>query len=163
VTELAQLAPAKACTKCGITKPLDKFYLVSGRRQSRCKDCDNAQRRHRDHIRYTGVSDITPEQELAMRKRTRKCSLCAVYMTNKPGLPNSKHLDHILPLILGGTHTHGNVRIICRSCNLKRPKDGSDVAQVTLWCRDLTGGRMAATPIRRPAARDYTRGYRPTS
>lgn len=135
MTEPPRLAQVKDCTKCGEAKPLDKFYLINGHRESACKDCRNAARRHRDHIRYTGVSDITPEQEMAMRKKARKCPLCGVCMTNKPGQPNSKHLDHILPLGLGGTHTHGNARVICRTCNLSRPKDGSDVTQVTLWAQ----------------------------
>jgi hypothetical protein len=57
-------------------------------------------------------------------------------MTSKPNLPNSKHLDHILPRNQGGTHTLGNGRIICASCNMRRPKDGSDFAgQLTLWAQ----------------------------
>ena len=143
------LAQAKACTKCGVPKPLDHFYLVKGRYESQCKDCRNAARRHRDHVRYTTVSDITPEQELAMRKKARKCLLCSVKLTDKPGLPNSKHLDHILPLGQGGTHTHGNCRIICRTCNLSRPKDGSDfTGQLTLWAQ------VPAVAVRRDGRKD---------
>ena len=71
-----------------------------------------------------------------MRNRARKCPLCGVKLTDKPGLPNSKHLDHILPLSQGGTHSHGNTRIVCRDCNLRRPKDGSDfTGQLTLWAQ----------------------------
>lgn len=107
-------------------------------------DCSERYRqariRNREHVRRSAVSDITPEQELAMRRRARKCPMpgCGVNLSNKPGQPNSKHLDHIIPLnpIAGGTHTHGNVRIICASCNLKRPKDGSDYSgPVTLWAQ----------------------------
>ena len=37
----------------------------------------------------------------------------------------------------GGTHTHGNTRIVCRWCNRHRPHDGSDfTGQVTLWAQD---------------------------
>lgn len=84
-------------------------------------------------------TDITPEYERALRKRTRRCPICRAWMTCSPGKPNSKHLDHIIPLVIHGTHTVGNVRIICRSCNLSRPKDGSDLAghQPTLWAQDL--------------------------
>lgn len=80
-----------------------------------------------------------------MRRRTRKCTLCGIYMTGKPNHPNSKHLDHIVPICQGGTHTHGNVRIICATCNLHRPKDGSDLAgrQLTLWAQ-------GEIPVRRP-------------
>jgi HNH endonuclease len=128
----------KTCTRCGDAKHLNQFYVVKGRRESRCKDCEISRRRYRAHVRYTAVSDITPEQELAMRKRARKCPMpgCGVKLTSKPSLPNSKHLDHIVPLNQGGTHTHGNVRIICADCNLRRPKDGSDfTGQVTLWAQ----------------------------
>lgn len=93
-----------------------------------------AGRRNREHIRRAAVSDITPEQETKMRRKARKCPLCGVFMTGKPWLPNSKELDHILPICMGGTHTHGNVRIICRKCNLSRPKDGSDyMGTLSLW------------------------------
>jgi hypothetical protein len=79
---------------------------------------------------------VTPSQELAMRERARKCPLCGVYMTSKPNRPNSKHLDHILPRNRGGTHTHGNVRIICFTCNVRRPKDGSDyTGPLSLWAQ----------------------------
>lgn len=37
------------------------------------------------------------------------------------------HTDHIHPLNMGGKHTASNVRIICATCNLRRPKDGRDV------------------------------------
>lgn len=95
-----------------------------------------ARRRNRDHIRRASVSDITADEELAMRQRARKCPLCSTWMTGKPNLPNSKHLDHILPLNQLGTHTHGNVRIICAACNLRRPKDGSDyIGPLTLWAQ----------------------------
>ena len=79
-----------------------------------------------------------------MRKRARKCPLCDVRMTSKPHLPNSKELDHILPVNQGGTHTHGNVRIICRKCNQSRPKDGSDyTGMLTLWAQ-------GPAPVSRP-------------
>lgn len=59
---------------------------------------------------------------------------CGVRMTDVPYLVNSKELDHIVPINVGGTYTIGNVRIICRQCNQQRPKDGSDyTGPVTLW------------------------------
>jgi len=106
-----------------------------------------ARARHREHLKRTGLSDITPEQEAEMRRRARKCPLCGVRLTNKLGLPNSKHLDHILPISQGGTHTHGNCRILCRDCNLRRPKDGSDfTGQLTLWAQ-------GPAPVSRPDRR----------
>lgn len=132
---------------CAICK---RCFTVSAKSNKKtcsadCSDRYRAARlRNREHIRRTSESDITPEQELAMRKRARKCPLCDVRLTSKLGQPNSKHLDHMLPLIMGGTHTHGNVRIICANCNLKRPKDGSDyTGPLTLWAQGVV-------PISRP-------------
>lgn len=108
---------------------------------------ERARRRNRGHVKRVAVSDITHGQELAMRKRARRCPLCDVRMTDKPHLPNSKELDHILPVCQGGTHTHGNVRIICRKCNQSRPKDGSDyTGMLTLWAQ-------GPAPVSRPDAR----------
>ena len=105
-----------------------------------------AKERSRAHsyARRTDVSDITPEQETAMRKRAKDCPLCGVRMTDNPGLPNSKELDHIVPLNVGGTHTHGNARIVCKRCNVRRPHDGSDFdGQLTLWAQ-------GPAPVSRP-------------
>jgi 5-methylcytosine-specific restriction endonuclease McrA len=107
---------------------------------------------NRKNIRRTQTdSDITPDQEAAMRLKVRKCPMpgCGVWMTGKPGLLNSKELDHILPINQGGTHTHGNVRIICRGCNRKRPRDGSDyTGPLTLWAQvagvSVVGHKKAA-------------------
>jgi 5-methylcytosine-specific restriction endonuclease McrA len=96
----------------------------------------SARRRHRAHLKRASVSDITSEQEMAMRKKAKNCPLCGVRMTDQPYLPSSKHLDHIVPINQGGTHTHGNTRIICCSCNVRRPHDGSDYdGQLTLWAQ----------------------------
>lgn len=37
------------------------------------------------------------------------------------------HIDHIIPISQGGSDELDNVRCVCASCNLSRPKDGSDV------------------------------------
>jgi 5-methylcytosine-specific restriction endonuclease McrA len=95
-----------------------------------------ARQRAKTHQRKTvgRHSDITLEYEQQLRRKTRRCPLCHAYLTSKPYLHNSKELDHIVPLNVGGTHTVGNVRIICRLCNLRRPDDGSDyTGPVTLW------------------------------
>lgn len=146
-TELAALFARyeeriRRCLQCG-----EPFIALHPSHTSCGEICQKERRRKRsnrsdDYHRWkrskrrsvTKDSDITPAQEGEMRRRARKCRLCGVFMTSKPLLPNSKHLDHIVPIGVGGTHTHGNVRIICLTCNLKRPKDGSDyVGQVTLW------------------------------
>ena len=82
-----------------------------------------------------------------MRRKARNCPLCGVRMRNEGGKPDSKELDHIIPIAVGGTHTHGNVRIVCRRCNQRRPKDGSDSSgPVTLWAQ-------GPIPVGRPDGR----------
>lgn len=35
---------------------------------------------------------------------------------------NKRHIDHFMPLILGGLHTDNNIQMLCVSCNLKKSK-----------------------------------------
>lgn len=81
------------------------------------------------------LDPLAVEHEAAMRRRARRCPMpgCGVKLSDKPGLPNSKELDHIVPRCLGGAHTIGNTRIICRLCNARRPDDGSDIDQLDLF------------------------------
>lgn len=120
------------------------------RREAERKARNLAKATHRAHMRRTVTTDLglTREQEAEMRRKTRKCVLCGIWMTSKPRLPNSKELDHILPVNQGGTHTHGNVRIICRHCNVTRPKDGSDwTGMLTLWAQ---APDLQIAPSRKP-------------
>lgn len=109
-----------------------------------CEPCAAARKRARESrkvsLRRTvqRFSDITAAYERDLRTTATHCPLCSAALTDAPGRPTSKQLDHIVPICLGGTHTMGNVRIICRTCNLTRPKDGSDVTdeQLERWAQD---------------------------
>jgi len=99
---------------------------------------------------WSRLTDITPEFEMGLRAKAKRCPLCAVKLVDTPYLPNSKELDHIVPRCVGGTHTAGNVRITCRACNLARPKDGSDyVGPVTLWAQGEPMVTVTARAARR--------------
>ncbi|MFI0900575.1 HNH endonuclease [Streptomyces sp. NPDC020983] len=127
-----------------------------------CDQCVLARKRSRNlrknHARRAPqrVSDVTPEYERNLRRDAHRCSLCQVAMTGEAGHPNSKQLDHIVPIGIGGTHTIGNVRIICRTCNLSRPKDGSDLQdhQPTLWAQDPALAMAVAISRHRRQCRD---------
>lgn len=82
----------------------------------------------RVHLR--SGTDLTVADDLALRKSAKRCPLCRHKLTDDPHLPRSKELDHIVPVNMGGTHTWGNIRIICRACNVARPYDGSDLVGV---------------------------------
>lgn len=96
------------------------------------------------------LSDITGEYERGLRAKAKRCPICQVRMIDQPYQPASKELDHIIPLNIGGTHTIGNVRIICRSCNGRRPNDGRDYqGPVTLWAQ-VPAELVPHKPTRKP-------------
>lgn len=74
------------------------------------------------------AGDLSADAELALRRSTKRCPLCRVVLTDQKHRPNSRHLDHIVPVNQGGRHTPANVRIICADCNKRRPRDGRDFA-----------------------------------
>lgn len=81
--------------------------------------------------------DLPIADERRLRAKAKRCPMCRVKLVDQPYLSTSKELDHIVPLNQGGAHNIHNVRIICRACNIHRPKDGSDfVGQLSLFAMD---------------------------
>jgi len=68
-------------------------------------------------------TDITAEFLTNLWEETHTCEVCGKELIDK----KDAHLDHIIPLNIGGEHMSYNVRYICAECNMKRPKDGSDL------------------------------------
>lgn len=131
------------------------YYGPDGPGDPKSRDGDPEKRKARERAkthrrRSVGrLTDITQKYERELRAKAKRCPLCRVKLTDEPYLPNSKHLDHMIPLnpACGGTHTIGNVRIICGDCNTRRPKDGSDyIGPVTLWAQDPS--IMGSRPVR---------------
>lgn len=82
---------------------------------------------HKRRTKYK-ETDITSEWLLSFKKEAIHCSLCSCKLEEiKTSHPRKKHLDHVVPLNVGGTHTMDNVRYLCQTCNLQRPKDGRDL------------------------------------
>jgi 5-methylcytosine-specific restriction endonuclease McrA len=48
---------------------------------------------------------------------------CKQRLTLKPGLPNSFHVDHVIPVCKGGISHLSNLQALCRTCNLTKPKE----------------------------------------
>lgn len=151
-TSIARPTPGPDATCINCAKPFRSVRRGDGQRTRACSwACSNAVAprpgldvnkrraswRNRNHRRRQAValtSDITTTFEAALRAAAKRCPICDVHLVDEPKLPASKELDHIVPLNVGGTHTIGNVRIICRTCNRGRPWDGSDyTGPVTLW------------------------------
>ncbi len=72
------------------------------------------------------TTDISYKWLRELFKENNLCKLCGIEMHGNGMEMTGKTLDHIIPLCMNGTHTKDNVRVICRKCNLTRPKDGSD-------------------------------------
>ncbi len=114
---------SEACLRCGKDVPEGRGSYCSNECRHAAWDY------HKNHRRRSAYAetDLTPEIEQDLRRRTRICVECGCHMVKRPGTPRSKELDHILSLHVGGTHTLANVRVICRKCNLSRPKDARDI------------------------------------
>ena len=59
-----------------------------------------------------------------MAEQRSKCPVCGV------SIRKASHLDHIVPLALGGPHIDSNMQLLCPKCNLqKKAKDPIDFMQ----------------------------------
>lgn len=73
---------------------------------------------------------VSPKQRARIYERdNHKCVKC--------NSTENLTIDHIVLVSLGGTSNDDNLRTLCKQCNCKRPKDGSDI-EVTLSSRSLT-------------------------
>lgn len=69
------------------------------------------------------TSNLTSKFLEALWNSTDICELCNRLMERHGRYPWGRHLDHIIPLHAGGTHTEDNVRYIHAICNNKRPEN----------------------------------------
>ena len=72
--------------------------------------------------------NISTKYLLELKSNTTHCEICG----RKFKADDIKHLDHIIPLNIGGLHIKSNVRYVHAKCNLQRPKNGSDIIQFKL-------------------------------
>lgn len=89
----------------------DKWKIVNtvgqSKRQERIKNTDNG-------------TITTNSLVLLLHKQNGKCAICEklLDLTKK----FSVHLDHIIPICVGGEHTLENVQWTCSKCNLGKKK-----------------------------------------
>ncbi len=53
-------------------------------------------------------------------KQQCKCANCISCITLTPKMPNTLHLDHIMPISKGGTNNISNIQLLCKDCNLRK-------------------------------------------
>lgn len=70
----------------------------------------------RARMRASVREKISPEDIAGLLdKQGRKCANCAISL-------KAYHIDHYMPIALGGSHTIGNLDLLCASCNHKKNK-----------------------------------------
>lgn len=139
--KMTDLKATKVCTCCGLEKHIYDFHKkdaqYSGHRAV-CKACRyfnernknsdylkseagrlvsvNAQGKRRELIYATKDHSITTTALKELKeKQNHSCAYCKSDLDYSS--PNQVHLDHVIPLSKGGTHTIENVVWSCRSCN----------------------------------------------
>lgn len=116
-----------------------KRYYIANRDPNRSYDWTL---RSKNHIRFSHrkslerqceyighkYTDITIKWLRSLWYKTDICVCCNVLMDEKfCRRPESKSIDHIMPLNINGFHVMNNIRIICLKCNISRPWDGRDI------------------------------------
>ncbi len=79
---------------------------------NRAKACAYAAKR-RAMVRGTMIEDLT-KYYATLLSNAIECSYCKI------ALSTEKHVDHMLPLNRGGTHTKENLCVTCPRCNLSK-------------------------------------------
>ena len=111
------------CEVCSIPYPLIRH---TGRHK-RCDDCSVIVRDIHGHLTHqrngkdvpsdTGGSLVGLAVGIArLYIRQNRCQYCGVVLDEN----NPKHVDHIVPICLGGIHSLSNIAICCRRCNMAK-------------------------------------------
>jgi 5-methylcytosine-specific restriction endonuclease McrA len=69
-------------------------------------------RQRRARKKNSSGTITTKQTEALYQRQCGKCAACKAELNGK------YHLDHIMPLALGGSHTIDNAQILCPPCNL---------------------------------------------
>lgn len=110
----------KECIECGTEFITSNKRVVccsrkcSKRRQNRLKEIS---RRHK--LRENGTVDYSISLHRLIKKHKGKCAICGKRVDIKAD-PNSDmypSIDHVFPVMKGGTHTWDNVQLAHRGCN----------------------------------------------
>ncbi|WP_431863023.1 HNH endonuclease [Microbacterium algeriense] len=93
-------------------------------REANAEKCRDAVKRskakHHERVRtYAARYDREhPEVRLASYQRNREKRLA--YGARYPSLSAGFHLDHVMPIARGGSHSIGNLTAACARCNLSK-------------------------------------------
>lgn len=134
----------KPCRDCGLIKALEDFHRTPtnkglGGRLSHCASCASIRKKHRKPssatknrkqaeyhrrraVKIGAMSENVTIEGLIARDGT-KCCYCEVELIfdkMETYTPRKASIEHVVPMIRGGQHTWGNVKLACLSCNLSK-------------------------------------------
>lgn len=90
-----------------------KTYNAAYQRANPEKHCINQQNR-RARKRTNGGTLSKGLAHKLLKYQHGKCACCRKRLRNK------YHLDHIIPLVLGGSNEDKNIQLLCPQCNLQK-------------------------------------------
>ena len=104
--------PPRRCPHCGVELTpkhrLDAVYC-----SERCNSAAHAATRKASW--KVGSRQERVSRAYIVERDRGRCHMCG-----KPCRPSEIHLDHVIPLARGGTHSPENVRVACAFCNLSK-------------------------------------------
>lgn len=108
------------CTRCS-----NLYTKYVSRDNGMCQSCTELisgynHKKRRRSIERKGDS-INPYAVLVQYAYT--CAHCAIHTPKElrgTTHPQAPEIDHIIPLSKGGTHTHANIQLLCRQCNINK-------------------------------------------
>lgn len=122
---------AQCLTLCPCCNVNPKAVTHAGQFGSYCRDCVNARNR-----KWCKANPVYGRQKRSRRRAVLKAAkvgsvdyglviqqaegICAHCNTYIPDLPKMRHVDHIVPLARGGSHTQDNLQLLCQLCNDKK-------------------------------------------
>lgn len=83
------------------------------------KEKENARKRNRRRAQEAAEGFHTAEDiGNLFAAQKGKCAYCKEKLSTV--LHNKYHVDHIMPISLGGSHWPSNLQLLCKTCNLKK-------------------------------------------